>query len=267
MGSLVRQGIMAYGKNKLKMGKKGAKKKQQDPFIRKNWYDVKAPTYLNSQARRAGRTCVTKTTGQRLEETGLRGRVAEFNLVDLVPKNEDSHKKLKLEVQDLSGRSCLCDFHGLSLTRDKMQNMAFRKRRTLIDTKVDVKTTDGYVVRLFVIAFTKQNDAQVKVFTYAQSAQVKKIRKKITGMLAASVGACSLKEMVNLLISDKLESDIKSGCQNIFPLDPVHVHKVKLVRKPKTDFTKLMEIHDGGLETEGGIPVDESEAAKNLLAK
>jgi len=258
---------MAYGKNKKlsKGGKKGSKKKQQDPFIRKNWYDIKAPTYLNSTVRRAGRTCVTKTTGQRLEQDGLKLRVAEFNLADLAERNEDSHKKMKLEVQDITGRACLSDFHGLSLTRDKM-HFIIKKRHTLIETKVDLKTTDGYVVRVFVIGFTKEAKDQVKVFSYAQTAQAKKIRKKITSLLTQTVSAGSLKELVNLLISDKLESDIKSGCQSIYPLELVHVYKVKLVRKPKVDFTKLMEIHEGAPTETQGVPVDESEEAKNLLA-
>jgi len=55
-----------------------------------------------------------------------------------------------------------------------------RKWQTLIEAHTDVKTTDGYLVRLFVIAFTKKADRQVSLFSYAQSAQIKKIRKKIT---------------------------------------------------------------------------------------
>lgn len=41
------------------------------------------------------------------------GRIAEFNLADLAVKNEDSYKKFKLEVLDITGRNCLTDFNGL----------------------------------------------------------------------------------------------------------------------------------------------------------
>lgn len=53
---------MAVGKNK-KMGKKGAKKKAVDPFTRKEWYDVKAPTMFDT--RNVGKTLVNRTQGTR----------------------------------------------------------------------------------------------------------------------------------------------------------------------------------------------------------
>merc|ERR1712194_115597 len=255
---------MAIGKNKkLGKGKKGGKRKQQDPFTRKNWYDVKAPAYL-SKARRAARTCVTKTTGQKLEGDSLKGRICEFNLPDLVDKNEDQHKKIKLEIQDITGRSCLSDFHGMSMTRDKMNHLV-RKRHTLVDLAVDCKTADGYVLRISVIGFTKEAKDQVKLFSYAQTAQIKKIRRKIATVLSEGVAKGGLKDLVMQLISDKLESDIKTAVNSIFPLDPVHITKVKMVKKPKVDFTKLMEIHDK--VDDGGVPVEEVavEESKNLL--
>lgn len=256
---------MAIGKNKKlnAKGRKGNKKKQLDPFVRKNWYDVKAPSYLNTTARRAGRTCVTKTTGQRIETDGLKGRVAEFNLADLAAKNEDSFKKIKLEVQDISGRNCLSDFHGLSLTRDKMHHL-IRKRHSLIECKSDIKTSDGYLVRLSVLGFTKEAKDQVKIFSYAQSSQIKKIRKKVTNLLQSTVGAGSLRNLVQHLVSDKLEADIKGAVQSIYPLDPVHIHSVKIVRKPKTDISKLLELHEN-IQNDDGVVAAEQEESKNLL--
>jgi len=269
---------MAMGKNK-KLSKKGNKKKTQDVFLKKVWYDVKAPSYFNGKRNgKCGKTVVTKTQGLKVETDELKGRVAEFNLADLKddgdgPKTEDGHKKIKLEVQDISGKNCLTEFHGMSLTRDKMCNLA-KKKYTLIDTWTDCKTADGYVARLFCLAVTKeakdklgQHTTQVKQFTYAQSSQIRKIRKKITQTLQAEVGAGALKDMVSSLVVDKYESKIRDATNRIYPLDPIHIYKVKLVKKPKLDVTKLWEIH-GNQEDEGVAATGtvEEEGAKNLLA-
>ena len=51
---------MAVGKSK-KMVKKGTKKKVVDPFSRKEWYDVKAPSMFSN--RQIGKTLVNRTQG------------------------------------------------------------------------------------------------------------------------------------------------------------------------------------------------------------
>jgi len=259
---------MAYGKNKglAKGGKKGQKKKQMDPFLKKVWYNIKAPNYFKTaaSAQKIGRTCVTKTQGTKIETDGLKGRICEFNVADLHQDPESGFKKIKLEVQEIHGKNCLTDFHGMSLTRDKMCQM-IKKKHSLIEAVVDCKTTDGYVVRVFVIAFTKDvKDQQVSMFTYAQTAQIKKIRKKVVNVVQQEVTQHPLSTFVKHLLVEKLEKDIVNACERIYPLEPVHIQKVKIVKKPKMDITKLMEVHDKNADDEG-IAVDEPEEATNLL--
>ncbi|KAH8115324.1 hypothetical protein DFH11DRAFT_1507817, partial [Phellopilus nigrolimitatus] len=50
---------------------------------------------------------------------------------------------------------------------------------SLIEAHVDMKTTDGYLLRLFAIAFTKRRPMQVKKAAYAQSSQARETRKKM----------------------------------------------------------------------------------------
>merc|ERR1719355_449337 len=110
---------MAVGKNKrlTKGGKKGGKKKAGDPFLKKEWYDIKAPSCFATRS--CGKTLVTRTQGTKIATEELKGRVLELNLADLNADEDQSYKKVKLCVEEVQGRNCLTDFHALELTRDK----------------------------------------------------------------------------------------------------------------------------------------------------
>lgn len=60
----------------------------------------------------------------------------------------------------------------MDFTTDKLRSMV-RKWQTLIEAHVDVKTTDGFTLRMFCIAFTKKRQGQIKRTAYAQSSQVR----------------------------------------------------------------------------------------------
>merc|ERR1712064_159434 len=99
---------------------------------------------------------------------------------------------------------------------------------------IDVKTTDGYLLRVFCIGFTKKSNNQCKKTCYAKHTQVKAVRKKMVELVSREVSSNDMKEVVN---------------------------------KPKFDVGKLMELHgDGGSSTttktytgEGGEKVDRPE--------
>jgi len=256
---------MAVGKNKrlTKGGKKGGKKKMGDPFLKKEWYDIKAPSMFSQ--RNCGKTLVTKTQGTKIATEELKGRVLEINLADLNQDEDQSFKKIKLCIEEVQGRNCLTDFHGLTLTRDKLCSL-IRKWQTMIEAHADVKTTDGFVVRMFVIAFTKRRPDQVKTNCYAQTAQIRKIRRRMVEIMANEVGKVQLRELVKKLIPESIGKEIEKQTQGIFPLKDVHVRKVKLMKKPKFDITKLMELHGDG-DGDAGVAMvhEEAEEATNLL--
>merc|ERR1712128_185980 len=183
---------MAVGKNKgLKIGgKKGAKKKIIDPFTRKDWYDIKAPSVF--KVRQVGKTLVNRTQGTKIASDGLKGRVYEVSLADLQNENdaERSYRKFKLVCEEV---------HGMNLTTDKLRSMV-KKWQTLIEANVDVKTTDGYLLRLFCIGFTRKQDLSQKKTCYAQSQQIRNIRKKMCDIISREVSSTDLKDVVNKLI-------------------------------------------------------------------
>jgi len=238
---------MAVGKNKglAKSGKKGVKKKVVDPFTRKDWYDIKAPSMF--KVREVGKTLVNRTQGTKLASDGLKGRVYEVSLADLQNEQdaERSYKKFKLMCEDVQGKNCLTQFYGMNLTTDKLRSMV-KKWQTLIEAHVDVKTTDGYLLRVFCIGFTQKQQKSTKKHCYAQSQQIRQIRKKMVDIISRDVSTVDLKEVVNKLIPDSMSMDIQKACQGIYPLHDVHIRKVKVLKRPRYDLAKLMELHGEG---------------------
>lgn len=51
--------------------------------------------------------------------------------------------------------------------------------------------------------------------------------------------------------------EIEKACQGIYPLQNVYIRKVKILKAPKFDLGKLLEMH-GGSSDEKGAKVDRS---------
>ncbi|KAJ2456174.1 ribosomal 40S subunit protein S1B [Coemansia sp. RSA 2336] len=239
---------MAVGKNKrLSKGKKGLKKKIVDPFSRKEWYDLRVPTVF--ETRIAGKTLVNRSQGTKNAVDFLKKRVFEASLGDLNKDEEQAFRKFQFRVDEVSGRNCLTSFYGMSITTDKLRSMV-KKWQTLIEANVDVKTTDGYILRLFAIAFTKRHAGQTRSTTYAQTAQVHAIRKKMMEIMTAEVENSTMQEVVQKFIPESIGREIEKACQTIYPLQNVLIRKCKVVNSVKVDAQKLLESH-GSLEDAG----------------
>jgi small subunit ribosomal protein S3Ae len=258
---------MAVGKNKRisKGGKKGQKKKISDPFSRKDWYDIKAPGMFKN--RNVGKTPVSKTQGTKFSRDGLIGRVIEMNLAELQNNEENGHRKIKLKVVDVQGKACLTSFWGMDLTTDKLRSLV-RKWQTLIEAHVDVKTTDGFLIRMFAIGFTKRRQNQLKRTCYAQTAQIRQIRAKMMDIMTREASTCDLRSLVVKFIPESIGKKIEKECNGIFPLQNVFIRKVKMLKAPKFDAQKMTELYGAGslVEDTGAKVEREGEAAPQETA-
>jgi len=220
--------------------KKGGKKKVSDPFTRKEWYDIKAPAIF--QNRNVGKTVVNRTAGQKIASDSLKGRIFEVSLADLQKDEELAFRKMRLRVEDVQGRYLLTNFHGMDFTSDKLKSLV-RKWQTLIEANVDVSTTDGYKLRVFCIAFTKKRQNSLRKTAYAQHSQIKAIRKKMFDIITRECTSSDLKDLVQKFIPEAMGKSIERECHGIYPLQNVFIRKVKVLKTPKIDAGKIMEIH------------------------
>ncbi|XP_010546607.1 PREDICTED: 40S ribosomal protein S3a-1-like [Tarenaya hassleriana] len=245
---------MAVGKNKrISKGRKGGKKKVVDPFSKKDWYDIKAPSVFS--VRNVGKTLVSRTQGTKIASEGLKHRVFEISLADLQGDEDNAYRKIRLRAEDVQGRNVLTNFWGMDFTTDKLRSLV-KKWQTLIEAHIDVKTTDNYTLRLFCIAFTKRRANQVKRTCYAQSSQIRQIRRKMREIMAKEASSCDLKELVAKFIPEAIGREIEKATQSIYPLQNVFIRKVKILKAPKFDLGKLMEVHGDYSAEDVGVKVD-----------
>ncbi|XP_024356574.1 small ribosomal subunit protein eS1 [Physcomitrium patens] len=225
---------MAVGKNKrISKGKKGGKKKIVDPFSKKDWYDIKAPNTFPQKS--LGKTLVTRTAGTKNDE-------------------DQAFRKIKLRAEDVQGKNVLTNFWGMDLTTDKLRSLV-RKWQSLIEAHVDVKTTDNYQLRIFCIASTKKRPNQIKKTCYAQSSQIRQIRRKMREIMTREAQTCDLKDLVSKFIPEVIGKEIEKATQGIYPLQNTFIRKVKILKAPKFDLMKLMEVH-GDYSEEVGSKIE-----------
>lgn len=163
----------------------------------------------------------------------------------------------------------ISQIQGMDFTTDKLRSLV-RKWQTLIEAHVDVKTTDNYTLRMFCIAFTKRRPNQVKRTTYAQSSQIRQvcncscqrcfldyhfageiikylyssvqIRRKMREIMVNQASSCDLKDLVSKFIPESIGKEIEKATTGIYPLQNVYIRKVKILKAPKFDLGKLMEV-------------------------
>lgn len=227
--------------------KKGGKK-IVDPFTKKDWFDVKAPNIFTN--RDIGKTLVTRSSGKRIAADFLMGRVFEVSLADLNKDEERAFRKFTFSVDAVRGNNCLTNFHGMSFTTDKMRSLV-RKWQTKIEAHVNVKTSDGYTLRLFCMGFTKRKPNQNRKTSYAKSSQIRAIRKKMVDIMVRESSNCDLKDLITKFIPEVIGRQVVKECSGIYPLQNVFVRKAKVLKRPKRDMGKLMELHTEKEEDKG----------------
>ena len=168
-----------------------------------------------------------------------------------------------MQVEDVKGEDCYTSFYGMDMTRDKLCFIV-NKWQSTIEAHVDVKTKDGYLIRLFAIGFTNRRKSQLKATCYASTTQRKEVRDKMRQLMINEASQSTLKELAVKFIDKTIETKIASQCNKIFPLKDVYIRKMKMVKKPKFDQAKFMDLYSDKPAQNAG-PGKKEEGEGNLL--
>merc|ERR1711957_6494 len=83
--------------------------------------------------------------------------------------------------------------------------------------------------------------------------------KKMMEIMQATVQKSTLKELVKIFLKEEIGKQIQTECSKIYPLqDSCMIRKAKILKKPKFDLTKLMELYKDTPESQKAAPVEET---------
>merc|ERR1711988_623347 len=261
---------MAKGKNKQVSKRGGARGKQEKhAFTKKQWYKVQSPPSVGNPVE-VGWTPVNKTQGTKLSKDSLINRVAEVSFGDIQDQTSFAYKKVKMQVEEVKGSSLYTSFYGINIIKEKLYNY-LRKRMSLIDVVADIKTQDGYILRVLMTTFTAKKPNQLKNNTYAKHSQIRAIRKSFVKYIARRAASSSIGEFAQNVINEDISQKLLEKGKKIFPLSHVLVRKVKVLKKSKIDVNKLVsdtnaKKDESNVGKKGENVAAEISEAKNLLA-
>lgn len=87
--------------------------------------------------------------------------------------NRNDCKNFTFIAEEIYGQQILTQWSGMEITRNYRCSL-IRKWHSMIECIVDAKTTDGYVLRVKAVSFTRRQPEQVKKTCYAKNSQKKK---------------------------------------------------------------------------------------------
>ena len=201
---------------------RAAARKMREAWKAKQWYRIVAPDMFN---------------GAELGETPARepemliGRVSEVSYQDLTGDFTKAHIKLYFKINSIKGTDAGTEFIGHGMTSDYLRRLT-RRRNTKIDDVVDVRTKDGYKIRIKTISISLGR---------ISSSHQHLIRIKMEEVVRNKAAVSTMTELIKASINGELPKEIAKECKKIHPLKRVEVRKSEILEKPKITREELME--------------------------
>ncbi|MEM1619697.1 MAG: 30S ribosomal protein S3ae [Fervidicoccaceae archaeon] len=179
----------------------------------KKWYVVTAPPAF-------GGVVIGTTPSD--DPQKLLGRVIEVSLYDITGDYTRIHVKLKFQVISVEGDEARTMFKSHELARDYIKVLT-RRKSSKIQGILDVRTKEGYALRVTALAFTSFR---------CKTSQKRAIRAIMRQLIERRASEQTLDEFVQSMLFDKLATEIFEQAKKIYPLRRVEIYKSKLLEVP-----------------------------------
>ena len=194
----------------------------KDKWREKRWVNVNAPDSFNN---------VPIAYVPITDDENASGRVIEITLFDILKGDPSQHQyKLYFQINKVDGENASTIFKRFEYSKEFLRSLV-RRGSSKINFIIDIKTKDGYVFRVKVLALTHR-----PLNTSRQHA----LRIIARDVINKTVPEMTIDQFVQATCYSKINSDIMAAFKRVIKVRHVGLEKVKLIRTADKE-TKLLE--------------------------
>lgn len=194
----------------------------KDKWREKRWVTVYAPPALNNI--RLGYVPIT-------DDENAIGRVLEVTLYDILKGDSSQYQyKMYFQISGVEDDKAETIFKRFEYSKEFLRSLV-RRGSSKINFITDVKTKDGYIFRIKIIALTHRQ---------LNTSRQHGLRLIAMDVINKTVPNMTIKQFVQATCYGKINSDIMAAFKRVIRVRHVGLEKVKLVRTAEKE-TVLLE--------------------------
>ena len=194
----------------------------KDKWREKRWVTVNAPDSFNS---------VPIAYVPITDDDNAAGRVVEVTLYDILKGDPSQHQyKIYFQIDKVDGDKASTIFKRFEYSKEFLRSLV-RRGSSKINFIIDIKTKDGYIFRIKVIALTHRQ---------LNTSRKHALRVITRDVINKTVPEMTIDQFVQATCYSKINSDIMAAFKKVIRVRHVGLEKVKLIRTAEKE-TVLLE--------------------------
>ena len=194
----------------------------KDKWREKRWVNVNAPDSFNN---------VPIAYVPITDDENASGRVIEITLFDILKGDPSQHQyKLYFQINKVDGENASTIFKRFEYSKEFLRSLV-RRGSSKINFIIDIKTKDGYVFGVKIIALTHRP---------LNTSRKHALRIIARDVINNTVPEMTIDQFVQATCYSKINSDIMAAFKRVIKVRHVGLEKVKLIRTADKE-TKLLE--------------------------
>jgi len=193
----------------------------KDKWREKKWITVHAPDSFNN---------VPIAYVPITDDENASGRVIEVTLYDILKGDPSQHQyKIYFQVDKVDGEKASTIFKRFEYSKEFLRSLV-RRGSSKINFVIDMKTKDGYIFRIKVIALTHRQ---------LNTSRKHALRLIARDVINNTVPEMTIEQFVQATCYGKINSDIMAAFKKVIRVRHVGLEKVKLIRTAEKEIALL----------------------------